>query len=305
MHLASRLKPNQLNLLVRVADTGKLQLAAQAVGMSQPAASRILSDIETHVGAALFERHPKGMIATPVGDAFVRHARVILGELRNLQAEVEGLNLGSAGEVRIGSVTGPAVSCLVPAIQAVKARSPGIRVTIEIGPSAQLIQGLEAERLDFVISRLPPHCNSRDFRLTPARNEVVSLLVRRDHPMSRARNVTLSDLTGYEWVIQESGNPIREAVETAFHTAGVETPENITNSSSLLVVLAMLAGSDVIAPQSMEVSNLLIGPGIRSELDLIVLDERITVSPYYIVQNRSQELTPAAERIRHEVLSRL
>lgn len=305
MNLAARLKPSQLQLLLKISETGKLQLAANAVGMSQPAASRILSDIESHVGAALFERHPKGMVPTPVGAAFVRHARVILGELRNLQAEVDDLNVGSAGDVRIGSVTGPAVGCLVPAIQSVKASAPGIRVTLEIGPSAQLVRGLEAERLDFVISRLPASYDSRDFHLTPARNEVVSLVVRRDHPLATHEKVRLSELTDYEWVIQERGNPIRQAVETAFHSAGVTAPENVTNSSSLLVVLAMLARSDAVAPQSKEVANLLIGPGIRSELSTIALDEIITVFPYYIIQNRSQELSPAAARVMNEILARL
>ena len=305
MNLAARLKPIQLNLLLQIAHTGKLQSAANAVGMSQPVASRILSDLEAHVGAALFERHPKGMSPTPVGEAFVRHAQVILGELKNLQAEVDGLNLGSAGEVRVGSVTGPAVGCLVPAIQAVKASAPGLKVRIEIGPSAQLVQGLEAERLDFVISRLPANHDSRDFQLTPARNEVVSLVVRQEHPMAGRAKVRLSELTGYEWVIQERGNPIRQAVETAFHAAGVAAPANITDSSSLLVVLAMLARSDVIAPQSEELANLLIGPGIRAELATLALDQQVTVFPYYIIQHRSRELQPAAARVLNEVLSRL
>lgn len=305
MNLTARLKPNQLQLLLKISETGKLQLAANAVGMSQPAASRILSDIEAHVGAALFDRHPKGMLATPVGAAFVRHARVILGELRNLQTEVDDLNIGSAGEVRVGSVTGPAVGCLVPAIQAVKVSAPGIKVTVEIGPSAQLVRGLEAERLDFVISRLPATYDSREFILTPARNEVVSLVVRRDHPLAARENVLLSELTDFEWVIQERGNPIRQAVEASFHAAGVAAPANVTNSSSLLVVLAMLARSDAIAPQSKEVANLLIGPGIRSELSTIALDELITVFPYYIIQNRSQKLHPAAARVLNEIMSRI
>jgi DNA-binding transcriptional LysR family regulator len=305
MNLTARLKPNHLQLLLKISETGKLQLAASAAGMSQPAASRILSDIESHVGAALFERRPKGMVATPVGTAFVRHARVILGELRNLEVEVDDLNIGSAGEVRVGSVTGPAVGCLVPAIQAVKTSAPGLKVTLEIGPSAQLVRGLEAERLDFVIARLPATYDSRDFHLTPARNEVVSLVVRHDHPLAARENVRLSDLAEFEWVIQERGNPIRQAVETAFHSAGVSAPANITNSSSLLVVLAMLARSDAVAPQSKEVANLLIGAGIRSELATIALDELITVYPYYIIQNRSQELHPAAARVLNEILSRL
>ena len=81
MDLARRLKPNQLQLLLRVAETGQLQQAAHMMAMSQPAASRILGDVETLVGSPLFLRHPKGMEPTPIGKVFIRHAKAILEQL--------------------------------------------------------------------------------------------------------------------------------------------------------------------------------------------------------------------------------
>lgn len=305
MNLASRMKPQHLRLLMEIAEAGKLQTAANKLAMSQPAASRVLSDIEDHVASPLFVRHPKGMKPTAVGEAFVRHARIILGEIRNLETEVADLNQGTGGEILVGAVTGPAVGCLVPAIRTVKARAPKIKVTVAIAPSQQLIQGLDAERHDFIIARLPEKYDSRNYRITPARTEVVSLLVRKDHPMANQNNVQLKDLVHFEWVMQEIGSPIRLAVDNAFGQAEVVTPANITNGSSLLVVLAMMANSNVIAPQTQEVTDLLIGDGIGADLAVIDLVEPITVPPYYIIQNKTQPLQPAAAFLFDEVLLRL
>ena len=113
--LTRRLKPTHLRLILEIARLRKLQLAAQHVGMTQPAASRILSEIEAQVGAALFIRHRRWMEPTAIGAAFLRHARVVLNELASLETEVRNLNAGLAGSVRVGSVTGPAVGVLVPA----------------------------------------------------------------------------------------------------------------------------------------------------------------------------------------------
>ncbi|MBY6048942.1 LysR substrate-binding domain-containing protein [Vannielia litorea] len=304
MELATRLKPRQLRLIQRIGETRQLQTAAHMLAMSQPAASRVLAEIEAEVGTPLFTRHPKGMEPTLIGETFLRHARVILSELESLETEVAGLRSGEGGEVRVGSVTGPTVGVLVPAIRAVRTKAPGIQATVEVGPSGQLVRGLEEGRFDFVIARLPPEYDSRQFRIDPARNEVVSLVVRAGHPALGERR-KLSELVGYEWVIQDLGTPIRVAMDGAFHAAGLAAPEQITNSSSLLVALSILEGTDAIAPQSQEVADLLTRNKIGDSLATLELAEPLAVSPCFIIRARARQMSRAAERVMQEVFRRL
>ncbi|SIO31229.1 LysR family transcriptional regulator [Vannielia litorea] len=304
MDLAARLKPRQLRLIQRIGETRQLQSAAHMLAMSQPAASRVLAEIEAEVGAPLFLRHPKGMEPTLVGETFLRHARVILSELESLETEVAGLRSGEAGEVRVGSVTGPTVGVLVPAIQAVREAAPGIQATIEVGPSTQLVRGLEEGRFDFVIARLPPEYDSRQFRIYPARNEVIALVVRTGHPALGAPR-RLAELRAYEWVIQDLGTPIRVAMDGAFHAAGLAAPDQITNSSSLLVVLSILAGTDAIAPQSQEVAEVITRNRIGDSFAKLELADPLAVAPYFVIHNRSQQMNRAAERVMQEVFRRL
>ena len=302
LSLAQRLKPSHLKLICAIHDHGKLQLAADAVGMSQPAASRMLSETETDAEGSLFERLPRGMVPTPIGTAFVRHARVILAELDTLSTEIAQLHGGTAGTVRVGAVTGPAVGALVPALVALRADMPDIQPTIEVAPSASLIRGLEEGRFDFVMARVGSENDVRALLASPGRTENVCLVASADHPLA-GRKVSLSDTLSYEFVIQEPGSPIRTALETAFLENRLNTPKQVTNSSSLLIALNIIADSQAISPQTWEVAQIL--TRIAPRLTIIEIDQDIVVSNFLVLQIRHRELSPVAQRLLDEVLRRL
>ena len=189
--------------------------------------------------------------------------------------------------------------------RALRAVSPDLDITIEVGPSAPLVRGLEEGRFDFVLARLPQDYDARVFDVQPARIERVSLLVHEAHPMMARADLTLRDLADQDWVIQERGSPIRAALETAFLEAGVPVPARVTNSSSLLVMLALLEGADIIAPVSDEVAALLTRPGIGARLGRLAIRNPITVSPCFIIQSRDRPTSRAVDRVLTEVLTRL
>lgn len=305
MDLLRRIKPAHLDLIQKIAENRKLQLAAEAHGISQPAASRILSEIETLAGSPLFIRYPKGMEPTPAGVAFVSHANVVLSELSALENELRYLKEGALGDLRIGSVTGPAVGYLMPAIQTLQQDHPDLQFSVEVAPSATLIQRLDEGRFDFILGRLPPAHDSRPYQLYPARIELVSFLVHRTHPLAGQQDVELSQLRDYSFVLQERGMPIRKAVEEAFLLKGLSVPKRVLNSSSLLVALAQIARAQAIAPQTQEVCELLLHADIGANISAIHMRESVVVPPYFIIRERKKKLSRAAEMLLQELLKRI
>jgi len=299
------LKTAQLRLIAAVADHGQLQMAAAELAMTQPAASRMLAEIEKAVQAPLFQRSPRGMVPTLIGRVLARRARAMLQEMRDMAREVEELREGRGGIVRVGAVTGPAIGYLVPAIRQVKAASPEVEITVEVAPSVQLLRELAAGHLDFALARLLPEFDSKEFDLQPARDEIVALLVRRDHPLSRAPRVSLPELAQYEWVMQERGAPIRQAMEDAFGEAGRPLPRNIVNSSSLLLMIALLSQTNAIAPMAEEVAALIMDEPVGAGFAVLALDRQIRVSPYFLLCTRGRVLSPVANRLRMLVQAEL
>ena len=295
MSFARRLKSIHLRLVLQVALTGKLQAAAEEIALSQPAASRMLAEIEKLVGAALFTRHAKGMVPTPIGEAVVRHARQILQDLDKLDMDVAQIASGRAGSVRIGTVTGPAVGLVVPVVRAMRAQAPEVEFNIEVAPSTTLMRGLDEGIFDFVVARPAQDYQRQSYRIYPASREVVSMLVYGGHPMAQKKAVRLKDLREFDWIIQDHGTPIRAAVETAFLTNRVLMPSQITNTSSLLVALALLEESTAVAPQSQEVVKLLTDSALNMNVVRLYIVEDILVSPCFVIARADRELSPLAE----------
>src|ERR1700722_17466765 len=82
------MKLAQLRYVAAIADQGSLRAAARHLGVAQPAFSRSIAELERELGAALFERRARGMIATPLGQDFVRRAHAILNDVRRAKATV-------------------------------------------------------------------------------------------------------------------------------------------------------------------------------------------------------------------------
>ena len=124
-------------------------------------------------------------------------------------------------------MTGPAVSYLVRAIRQIKEESPGADITVDVMPSRDLLMQLGAGEMDFVLGRILPEFDSDSFNILPMSDEKVALMARADHPLARARLVTLTELVGQEWIMQQRGSPIREATLAAFASVGLSEPDNI------------------------------------------------------------------------------
>ncbi|WP_368644423.1 LysR family transcriptional regulator [Castellaniella ginsengisoli] len=303
-HPARWLKPSQLHLLSEIATHGQLQLAADAMAVTQPAASRMLAEVERQLGAPVFVRRPKGMEPTQEGRAVLRRVEVVLREMRSMVADVDLLQQGLAGSVSVGAVTGPAVSHLVAAIREIKSTAPRAEISVDVMPSRDLLHQLMAGKMDFVLARILPEFDSHAFEITPMRDERIVIVARANHPLARAHVVTLTELSSYEWIMQQRGAPIREAIVNAFAQVGLPEPHNVVSSPSALLSMAYLAQSDAVTPMVQEVASLLIQPPIGAGFSVLNLPHDIRVSPYYLLRLRRRPLTPLALSLRDGLLAR-
>jgi DNA-binding transcriptional LysR family regulator len=304
MNVLYRIKPAHLRLIVKISETGKVHVAANLLGMSQPAASRILSEIETNLGTDLFERHPKGVELTAVGHTFIRHASVILSQMEMLEREIRHLKVGSMGELSIGSVTGAAIGYLMPAINELLENHQKIDIKVEVGTSNELIRGLDEGKFDFILARLPSGHDIRKYISYPARVEKVNLIVHSTHPLAKKSAVSLEELYEYPWVVQERGNPIRQAIDNAFANQGLTLPGKILSSSSLLVALSQVSSSQTIAPQTREVFELLSGSELAANLKTLNVMPEIVVPPYFVILDQYRRQSKVAELLLNYILEK-
>ncbi|MDW6026485.1 LysR family transcriptional regulator [Mesorhizobium sp. BAC0120] len=300
--LRGGLKLSHMRLIVVLDDHAKVSAAAQVLNISQPAASRMIAEMEDILGVKLCERMPRGIALTPAGQALARRARTVLLEMREADREISDLKSGKGGRVFIGSVTAPAIDLAVPAIRLVRERHPRIEINIEVDNSNVLARELLASRHDFILARIPDDLNPRLFESRMVGIEKACLIVRRGHPLLARRAVPIESLAAYDWVFQPSGTLLRRTIEALFLARNAALPERILNTSSLLLTLVMVAQSEAIAPVSVEVATFIKDEaGLSGAIEMLPIDFEITVQPYSLITARNRALSPAARMLYAEI----
>ncbi|ESW70353.1 LysR family transcriptional regulator [Mesorhizobium sp. M0761] len=307
--LRSGLSLRHMRMIAALDDHGRVSAAAQVMNISQPAASRMISEMEAVLEVKLCERLPRGITLTPYGKALARRARSILLEMREADREISELKAGKGGSVFLGAVTAPAIELAVPAIREIRRLYPRIEITMQVETSNVLARELIATRHDFIIARVPEDLNPRLFESRVIGVEKACLIVRRGHPLSNGhplnngKAVRLEDTAAFDWVFQSGGSPLRQAMESNFLNRNIALPDRILNTSSLLLTLVMVAQSDAIAPVSIQVAKFIQNPdGLAGAIDVVQTEFDIEVRPYSLITVKNRVLSPAAKMLHDFIL---
>ena len=294
----SRLTARQLALVVALAEKRSVLRAADAVHLTQPAASRLLATIEDGLGVILFERHSRGIVPTPFGEVLVRHARAALAEFRKAHDELAALASGVAGDVRIGTAVTSATDLVPEAVARLAKRHPQVRVGIELGFSEELVAHVVERNVDIAIARLHPSHAVADIDYEPLGEEPHALFARASHPLARARRLKLADVARETWVVPPAGNVMRDALTVLFLEQRVAQPPQVIETSALPVITGLLRASDMIAPLPTEVARAYVENGILAQLS-VPIDIRLGAAG--IVTLRGVEPSPAAAALLNEL----
>ncbi|MEM5424833.1 MULTISPECIES: LysR substrate-binding domain-containing protein [Paraburkholderia] len=295
-YVRTRLKTRQLLLVVALAEEGNIHRAAAALNMTQPAASKLLRELEDMLGAVLFERMPRGMRPTLYGDALIRHARAVLGSLDQAQEELSALKAGRLGHVAVGAITSPGVRVLPAAVAAVKRTHANLRVSVEIDASNVLLEHLAQDKLDVVLGRLSAEHDKLQLRYEPLAGEPVCAVVRPGHPMlvaaqDEARPIALADIARATWVVPPVGSVLRHRFELMFQRASLAPPSNVVETPALLFITRVLEQSDMIAVLTEDVARYYAAHGMVAILP-VPMD--CQMDDFGIITRADGLLTPAA-----------
>jgi DNA-binding transcriptional LysR family regulator len=299
--LFQRLKPSQLRLMAALNENPALGDSAGRIGISQSAASRLLAEMEELLGLRVHERQGRGLRLTQVGEALARRAARLQIELADAAREVAEVATGNAGSIRVGSVTGPALSTVMPAILALQASLPAIHVEVTVATSVMLCDQLRDGSLDFVLARPGASDTMLEARLIG--DEPVSLAVRRGHPLLSRARVCMADLLEYDWILGPDDTLLTQTVLARLAALHLPVPRRPISTSSFLFTLAIVNQTDAIAPLALPVVESFSGspsmPFVALPIDL-----GVSVTPFSIVTRIGSKLTPSAQRLADAIIAR-
>jgi len=282
-----------LAFLVRLDEERCLGRAAAAMGLAQPAASKLLRQVERSLGVKLFERHARGIEPTGYGEILIRHARLAVSALGLAREEIAALKSGLSGKTTIGTIVNPGTTLVPEAIRRMKQRYPGVLISVELDPSRQLVERLLQGHLDLVVGRVLDPTLADELVYEPlAAEEPHSIIASAKHPLAARKGLQLEDLIEQPWILPPPGSLVRERLIALYAQRGWSLPANIVEAVALPVITPLLQQSEMVVALPEEVVLPYCDAGI---LSVLVRNLPLGVGAFGLITRRNRPLSPGAQ----------
>lgn len=285
--LFNRLRYKHLQMLVALNSSQNLHRASAVMNMSQPAATRMLHEIEDMFGCELFERLPRGMRVTALGNDLLRFAQAALGGLDRCAEDLAARQQGGYGYLAIGTIMGAAPDLVMDSIAEIKTLNPQLRIRIMGDTSDQVIQLLEQGRIDLAIARRNATTHGQHYEFEELGNERLLVVVHSSHPLARRRKLGWAELVGdWPWILQPETSPARMAFDQALQRLSLSAPEDIIECSSVYSMQQLIQLTDAIMVLSESALRDYLKMGLVKALP-VSIEERM--APFGLLRRRGEQ----------------
>ncbi|SHG53195.1 LysR family transcriptional regulator, pca operon transcriptional activator [Kaistia soli DSM 19436] len=207
----ARIKLRHLVCFLEVARLKSVVQAASVLGLSQPAASKTIQELETILGVELFDRSRRNLILTAYGDVFQRYVGASLTSLKQGVRSV--VQPDSTVAFTIGALPTVSASILPSAVLHFSAQRLGMKPRIITGPNAFLMSQLRVGDVDLVIGRMAEPETMRGFAFEHLYSEAIALIVRPGHPLLGGPGFDIGAISGFQMLMPPPGSIIRPIVD--------------------------------------------------------------------------------------------
>ena len=187
-----------LRLMVRVAEANSLTRGAEAVHLSVPTASTRIKNIEESIGVKLFNRTSQGVTLTLPGQAFVHHARLVLGQLEHLSGDLQEYAKGIKGHLRVFANTTALGEFLPPVLRAYLLAHPDVNIDLRERLSDDIVRAVSDGQTDVGI--VAGTVRTENLEVIAYRRDRLVLVVPREHPLAALASVAFVDTLELEHI---------------------------------------------------------------------------------------------------------
>lgn len=256
--MIGKVRLRHVQLVVLTADLGSSHKVAEEAGISQPTVIKMLQDMEDLAETHLFERHARGMRATPACRALLPFLRSMLRVALAASETLADLQAGAAGVVHVGAMPAACHGPIMSALSHFAQKHREIYVHLQEDKSAVLLEELALGTLDVLLIRQPSQV-PQGYRFVPLVEDRPVVLARAGHRLAK-RPVTLPILAKEQWLTFPHSMTSRIVFDNWFEHSPVRPGVVNITTSSLSAITTMVAESDalVLLPLS------LAGPSLAS-----------------------------------------
>jgi DNA-binding transcriptional LysR family regulator len=245
----SGLKLGHLRILSSLARVGRVSRVAELFNVTQPAISKQLGELESLLGTPVVARSGRRVVLTPAGEILVKHGRQVLYTLEAARREIEDLQEGLAGTVRVGAVATVMPTLVAAGVVRLRQRAPAVTITLFEATTDNLFPLVREGRLDLVVSR------TRMDRIKAEQAPLEERLVGVDplvivcagqNPLAGRKSLRWADLASQAWVLPPEGSAIHDGLTQLFEKHGLRVGPGAITANSIAALPRLLADGQFI-----------------------------------------------------------
>lgn len=221
-----------------VARLGSIRKAAEQLHVTASAVNRRIADLETELGAPLFERLPRGVRLTAAGELFVHYLRRQTGDAERMRSQIEDLKGLRRGTVRIACSQALAFDFLPRAIAEFRRVYPQVIFDVKVVDHEYAMAALAAFDVDLVLVFRPPFLPNFQPLITLEQRLVA--MMPREHPLASKRTLRLHDCAAYPLALPERSIGGRQLLDEVTARTGLRL--NVVAESNSFELLRGLVG---------------------------------------------------------------
>lgn len=288
------MKLSGLNAFVAAVEGGSLRAGSRRIGMSQPAMSKVIRELERELATVLLQRSTTGVALTAPGAVLYEHACKAIVELSNAKEKIEQFGGRMVGELSIGAVP-IAVVMLIPEIMRTFARDfPSIRLHVREEMYIAELTNLRMGEVDVAIGPIPDNLPPGEFHSEPLMAVSMVVVAGKGNPLARARS--LSQLQDARWVYTSESRAASYA-QGLFRKHGLAAPEPAAIVNSTLGLASLVGFGDYIGLMPVQIAN---HPLVASFLTVVPLGEQGLTLSLGVMARTDAMLKPAVQHfLRH------
>ena len=280
---------DHLRLFRDVAQSRSLSRAAALNGVSQPAASQHIHEVEARLGAPLLDRSTRPLALTPAGRLYAELCRDVLHRQEEFEVAIETLKNQVEGAVKVASIYSVGLTEMSGLKEKFARRCPGARLEVEYLRPERVYDAVLADSVDLGIVSYPQP--TRQLAVRPWRQERMVVAASPSHPLAKRSLLRMADLEGQDFVAFDDDLTIRHEIDRFLRDSGVEVhcTMHFDNIQMIAQAVALGAGVSILPERTLRAE---VGIG---RLVAIPMEAEL-VRPLGILHRRRKRFHLAAQR---------
>lgn len=209
----------KLKLFCAVAETRSFSATSKIVHLSQPAVSLQIQALEEFFETKLFDRSGGEINLTPAGEILYQQAKHILEHYNDIEKEMRKISGAIRGGFTIGASTSLGNHVLPRVIIAFKKEHPKVKISMMVGNTRRIEELLKSGFVDFGL--VAGECMGGKMRREKILSDELMLIVSRDHPWAKKKNVSILDILKEPFILREEGSGTRQQIEEYLSAHGI------------------------------------------------------------------------------------